>query len=63
MWPMKRRLLVRNLSGLLVAAAVSLSMGCQDSKATAPAPRIPVVVTPVIERDVPIYREWVGTTM
>jgi RND family efflux transporter MFP subunit len=63
MWPMKTRLLVRRISGLLVAAAVSLSMGCKDSKPIAPAPRLAVKVTPVIERDVPIYREWVGTTV
>ena len=54
---------VRSIGGLLVAAALSLSMGCKDSKATAPAPRLAVKVTPVIERDVPIYREWVGTTV
>src|SRR5678815_505102 len=63
MWPMKTRLLVRSVCGPLIAATVSLSLGCTDSKAPAPAPRLGVKVTPVIERDVPIYREWVGTTV
>jgi membrane fusion protein (multidrug efflux system) len=58
-----RRALARNLGGLLVVAAVSMSTGCKDSKATAPAPRPPVKVTAVIQQDVPIYREWVGSTV
>jgi membrane fusion protein (multidrug efflux system) len=55
--------LARTLGGLLVVAAVSMPTGCKDSKATAPAPRPPVKVTAVIQQDVPIYREWVGSTV
>jgi len=71
MWPMKSprrsrrvhttRLLAWSIRCLLAAAA--LSGGCRDSKATAPASPVAVVVTPVVERDVSIYREWVGTTV
>lgn len=57
------RPLARSAGALLIAAFASLSGGCGDSKATAPAPRVAVVVTPVVERDVSIYREWVGTTV
>src|SRR5262245_66327082 len=57
------RALGRRARALLVAvAAVSTCGGCRDSKATAPAP-VGVKVTSVIEQDVPIYREWVGSTV
>jgi membrane fusion protein (multidrug efflux system) len=40
-----------------------MSAGCRETpKPTAAAP-VPVKVTPVIQRDVPIYREWIGTTV
>lgn len=51
------------LARLLLAAAVAVSAGCRDApKITAPPPP-PVKVTPVVERDVPIYREWLATTV
>ena len=43
-----------------VATGAALS-GCQAQKA-APAPPPPdVIVTPVVQKDVPIYNEWVAT--
>ncbi|MGH7914965.1 MAG: efflux RND transporter periplasmic adaptor subunit [Candidatus Binataceae bacterium] len=48
-----------------VAFAAALALAALACKKTAPAtaPRTPeVVVTDVIQRDVPIYSEWVGTT-
>src|SRR4051794_41914438 len=37
--------------------------GC-NGKPAAPPPQGPpaVVVTPVVQRDVPVYEEWIGTT-
>jgi membrane fusion protein (multidrug efflux system) len=49
--------------GLLVAVAVSLSAGCRDAPKSAERPPETVKVTPVVQRDVPIYAEWVGTTV
>jgi membrane fusion protein, multidrug efflux system len=49
-------------SGLLVAV-VSLSFGCRDAPKSAERPPEPVKVAPVVQRDVPIYTEWVGTTV
>jgi RND family efflux transporter MFP subunit len=49
------------LGALLTVAAVLMSSGCRE--APKPAGPIPVQVTPVIQRDVPIYREWIGTTV
>src|SRR5256712_4797145 len=52
-----RTLLTGWLIGLMVAAAA----GCGHSAASAPPPGAVVRVTPVIERDVPITVEYVGT--
>jgi len=64
--PRRPRRLRPTRPAVLVAAsllaAAALSAGCRDSKAT-PAPPVGVLVTPVVERDVSIYREWVGTTV
>jgi membrane fusion protein (multidrug efflux system) len=49
-------------AGLLVAV-VSLSFGCRDAPKSAERPPETVKVTPVVQRDVPIYAEWVGTTV
>jgi len=50
--------------GAAISACAALSfalMGCEAQKA-APAPPPPdVVVTPVVQKDVPIYNEWVAT--
>src|SRR5437867_5911941 len=45
---------------LLIASAASLDLGCSRT-APAPQPDIEVQVTPVVQRDVPIVSEWVGT--
>jgi hypothetical protein len=52
---------VRTLLGLLVVVIAGLSAGCRDgSTASGPPPPPVVKVEPVIEKDVPIYGEWVG---
>jgi len=39
-----------------------LGAGCERGVASAPAPPAPTVeVTPVIQKDVPVQGEWVGT--
>jgi hypothetical protein len=50
--------------GLLVIVIAGLSAGCRDSStASAPPPPPVVKVEPVTQKDVPIYGEWVGTTV
>jgi RND family efflux transporter MFP subunit len=52
------------LPSLLLAAIVALSAGCRDSSTASVAPPPPSVkVEPVVQKDVPIYGEWVGTTV
>src|SRR5215475_8505432 len=46
------------LTTLMISA---LAAGCRDSRAAAPPPVTPVKVEPVMERDVPISVEYVGT--
>jgi RND family efflux transporter MFP subunit len=46
----------------LVALAAAFYAGCRGRVPSAPQPRTPVVeVAPVIQKDVPVYGEWVGT--
>jgi multidrug resistance efflux pump len=45
---------------MLVAA---LPAGCKDTPKSTARPPEPVKVTTVQQRDVPIYGEWVGTTV
>jgi len=49
---------------LCLLAVIAFTFGCEKGKPTAPpAPPPPeVVVATVIQRDVPIYSEWLGTT-
>jgi membrane fusion protein (multidrug efflux system) len=54
------RLGVRAL--FIVAVAVSAA-GCKEAPKAAVRPPEPVKVAPVTQRDVPIYGEWVGTTV
>jgi membrane fusion protein (multidrug efflux system) len=52
------------LGGLLALLIVSLIGGCKEA-ATVATPHEPpeVQVTPVVQKDVPIYSEWVGTVV
>jgi membrane fusion protein (multidrug efflux system) len=47
-------------------AAMAVVAGCHGKDAQPPSqaqqPPPAVVVTPVVQRDVPVYREWIGTT-
>jgi membrane fusion protein, multidrug efflux system len=54
---MKRELVL----GLWVLCAAAGAAGCAK-KAPPPAPPPMVVVAPVIQKDVPVYGEWIGTT-
>ena len=54
--------LLRVACGLMLAAVASLSAGCRDAPKVERPPE-PVKVTAVVQRDVPIYIEWVGTTV
>jgi membrane fusion protein (multidrug efflux system) len=47
---------------LLVLAIPLAALACSRAKAPAPAAPPKVVVTPAIQRDEPIVREWIGTT-
>src|SRR5262245_29077175 len=50
--------------GLLILVVVALIGGCKDSAKVTAAPEPPeVLVTQVVQKDVPIYSEWVGTTV
>src|SRR5260370_6723232 len=47
---------------LIPVAVFSLAMlGCARTQASGPSPAPEVRVTPVIQRDVPVYSEWVAT--
>jgi membrane fusion protein, multidrug efflux system len=46
----------------LVLALPLAAFACARAKAPAPAAPPKVVVTPAIQRDEPIHREWIGTT-
>src|SRR5881628_3822586 len=50
------------LTGLLIGLIAAVTAGCGDtSRAAAPPPAPVVKIEPVVERDVPISAEWVGT--
>jgi membrane fusion protein (multidrug efflux system) len=48
----------------IVGAAIFVAVAGCHGKTAAPPPAGPaaVIVTPVVQRDVPIYKEWIGTT-
>ena len=50
----------RSLLGMLVLGLV-LATGCSSDKQNAAPPPPGVTITPVVQRDVPIYQEWVGS--
>ena len=50
------------LASALIPFAISLGVGCSKRNTTsAAAPPLTVDVTEVVQKDVPIYREWIGT--
>src|SRR5258706_5626287 len=54
----------RTLLGLLIIVIAGFSAGCRASSTAPASPPPPVVrVEPVVQKDVPIYGEWVGTTV
>lgn len=63
------RQMVFGPGAFLIALALVLTAGCggkaekekKDAAAAPPAPAA-VVVTPVVQRDVPVSKEWIGTT-
>src|SRR6185295_5109874 len=44
-----------------IATWACVSVACREHKTLIPDPPM-VVVTPALERDVPVSREWIGTT-
>jgi membrane fusion protein (multidrug efflux system) len=50
-----------SILALLAVLASSSFLGCQTQKAAAPPPPTEVEVVSVVQRDVPIYGEWVAT--
>jgi membrane fusion protein (multidrug efflux system) len=50
-----------SLAGLLIGVVVAGAIACNPSRAAAPAPAQLVKAEPVVERDVPISAEWVGS--
>jgi RND family efflux transporter MFP subunit len=46
---------------LLAVLALSVLMGCQSQKAASAPPSTEVDVVSVVQEDVPIYGEWIGT--
>ena len=53
---------MRRVAAALTTGTVLFASGCRDAPKTSGAP-IPVNVTAVVQRDVPIYREWIGSTV
>ena len=52
----------RQLTAVVAALLGMVSAGCERRVASAAAPAPPVVeVTPVVQKDVPVEGEWVGT--
>ena len=52
---------MRNLLFLSIAAMLSISTACERSKAAAAPKPLEVLVADVQQKDVPLYREWIGT--
>jgi membrane fusion protein (multidrug efflux system) len=54
---------LRLVAGLLVCLAATTILSCKQEAASTSAPPGPdVEVAEVVQKDVPIYKEWVGTT-
>src|SRR6266536_630739 len=61
--PRRTKIIFHIVGCLLVVAFASFSVGCKESPKPAARPPEPVKVAPVVQRDVPIFAEWVGTTV
>src|SRR3954463_1151882 len=54
--------MIRPAVGFLIALAALASPGCSTANsASKPAPPITVGVADIVQKDVPLYREWIGT--
>ena len=51
------------VAGLMAVVVAAVSAGCREATNAAAAPPPTVEVEPVAKKDVPIYGEWVGTTV
>ena len=51
------------VGGLMAVVVAAVSAGCRETTNAAAAPPPTVEVEPVAKKDVPIYGEWVGTTV
>jgi RND family efflux transporter MFP subunit len=58
---MRSRLIIVSVS-IIVAAIAVVPSGCKRAAAPVAPPLPEVVVTDVVQRNVPVYSEWVGTT-
>ena len=61
--PRRTKIIFHIVGCLLVVAFASFSAGCKEAPKTTARPPEPVKVAPVVQKDVPIYAEWVGTTV
>ncbi len=61
--PRRTKIIFHIVGCLLVVAFASFSVGCKEAPKTTARPPEPVKVAPVVQKDVPIYAEWVGTTV
>jgi membrane fusion protein (multidrug efflux system) len=50
-----------SILALLAVSASSVLLGCQSQKAAGPPPAPEVEVVGVVQKDVPIFGEWIGT--
>jgi RND family efflux transporter MFP subunit len=60
---MLSRTVSRIAAAAFAVALASIVAGCKKATPTATAPAPEVVVTDVVQRDVPLYSDWVGTTV
>jgi RND family efflux transporter MFP subunit len=50
-----------SILALLAVSTSSVLLGCQSQKAAGPPPAAEVEVVSVVQKDVPIFHEWIGT--
>src|SRR3974390_1305645 len=59
--PRYERRLFDSAALCLMVVVIGILAGCGSGKEVTPPPPPGVVVTDVVQKDVPIYQEWVGT--